>query len=221
MISTSPSDVSRNTWLSHLPTSWKIIPFKRLFEFVGSSSPLEDLPVLSLTRNGIVERDVSNNEGQLAADYSEHPVLEIGDFALNPMDLVGGWVARSSLRGRISGAYFLFRLRREALSSGMSPAYFEMLLQSYYTRQIFNPFGAGVGRSENGGGRWTLSSQTLEVFPIPVPPVAEQEAIVQEIGSVVWGIRELIIAQKNMLSALDSHEKAVVSQRILGEESLN
>jgi type I restriction enzyme S subunit len=173
----SPRQVSSKTWLRHVPPN-QVLRFKDIFEIRkrpnGSSTP----QVLSLTNKGIIERDISSNEGQLAESYDNYQVVEIGDFVLNPMDLLAGWVARSSFEGVISNAYFVFRLRSGASTIRSNPVFYELLLQSYYANGILEPFGKGVGRPENGGGRWTLNSETLSTIPFPNLPLLQQDEIV-------------------------------------------
>ena len=47
----------------------------------------ENPVVLSLARAGIRERDISNNEGQIAESYFNYNPVDIDDLLLNPMDL--------------------------------------------------------------------------------------------------------------------------------------
>ena len=207
----SASALASTMWLGNLPEKWSARRFKQIFEFVGSPRNGE-IPLLSLTRKGIVERDISSNEGQLAASYEEYPVVEAGTFVLNPMDLVGGWVARTNTRGRASGAYFSFRLRADATEAGHSPNFFEHVLQTYYREGIFEPFGVGVGRSESGGGRWTLNRETLKHFPFPVPPPDEQRRIADFLDRETAKIDALIAKQEQLITTLDKRRQAVISK---------
>jgi type I restriction enzyme S subunit len=206
LILQTPKQISSSSWLSQLPQDWKIYRFKDLFEFAGESFPDEDYPVLSLTRNGIIERDISNNDGQLAADYSDYPVITAGTFVLNPMDLIAGWVAISGLSGRVSGAYFSFKLREKWQERDWSPRFFELLFQAYYTQRILNPFGVGLGRSESGGGRWTLNRQTLGTIPFAVPPAEKQAQIVRYLDAEIVQIDELRKQNERLLQVLEDRE---------------
>jgi type I restriction enzyme S subunit len=217
----SPTEIARASWLSSIPNSWDILRFKDLFTFTGNPKPNEDLPILSLTRNGIVERDISGNEGQLAADYSDYPVIDAGTFVLNPMDLIAGWVAISNFTGRVSGAYFSFNLRENPEVSKFSSRYFEFVLQSYFTQRILNPFGVGLGRSEYGGGRWTLNRQTLGTIPFPVPPIDEQFRIVEYIDKEIAQIDNLLTNNSSLLNLLKQRRKVVIDSAIQGRSITN
>lgn len=214
MILNSPKDIATNSWLKDLPEGWKILRFRDLFNYVGSPSPDDENPILSLTRGGIVERDISGNEGQLAADYSAYPVIEPGSFVLNPMDLIAGWIAISPYKGRISGAYFSFELKRKWERFGFVPRYFELVLQTYYTQRILNPFGVGLGRSESGGGRWTLNRQTLNVIPFPVPPVDEQLRIAAYLDQEFIKINDLVYKEELLINLLKERRAALIASKV-------
>ena len=49
-----------------------------------------------ITQRGIKVKDTISGEGQLAMDYSKYQFVEIGDFAMNHMDLLTGYVDLSS-----------------------------------------------------------------------------------------------------------------------------
>lgn len=220
MTGVSPWALGPATWLGSRPETWAVARFKQLFEFVGS--PREgEVPLLSLTRNGIVERDSSSNEGQLASSYEDYPVVEEGTFVLNPMDLVGGWVARSRMSGRVSGAYFSFRLRAGAVQAGHIPSFFEHVFQAYFRERIFEPFGVGVGRSESGGGRWTLNRETLKHFPVPVPPPEDQRIIAEHLDREIRQIDDLYQQLGELRESVQERFARVVRSLVLGESIKN
>ena len=214
MIVYTPKAIAKVSWLDSIPESWEILRFKDIFNFVGSPRPEDEMPILSLTRNGIVERDISNNEGQLAADYTEYPVIEPGTFVLNPMDLIAGWVAISRFQGRVSGAYFSFEFK-DSEAERFDARYFEYVLQAYYTQRILNPFGVGLGRSEYGGGRWTLNRETLGTIPFPVPSKSEQMEIVRYLESELIQIHELILAKEKLIALLEERRVVALKKLLL------
>ncbi len=214
MILYTPKAIATVSWLDSIPESWEILRFKDIFDFVGTPRPEDEMPILSLTRNGIVERDISGNEGQLAADYTEYPVIEPGTFVLNPMDLIAGWVAISKFQGRVSGAYFSFEFKKSEVER-FDARYFEFVLQAYYTQRILNPFGVGLGRSEYGGGRWTLNRQTLGTIPFPVPSKSEQIEIVRYLETELSQIHELILAKERLIELLEERRVVALKKLLL------
>ena len=91
------------TWIKNKPLNCKIHRVKNYFVITKNKtdSP-EGYPILSLTMRGIIERDISSNEGQLPETYNGYNLLEKGDIVFNPMDLISGWVECSPHEGLIS-----------------------------------------------------------------------------------------------------------------------
>jgi type I restriction enzyme S subunit len=211
----SPKKVAAKSWLAHLDPS-AILRFKDIFEIRKRPYGKESPQVLSLTNRGIMERDISSNEGQLAESYDNYQVVEPGDFVLNPMDLLSGWVARSPFEGVVSNAYFVFRLSRDALKDGQSPSFYEYVLQSYYKNGILEPFGKGVGRPENGGGRWTINAETLGTIAFPRIDSISQNSIVEFLDREIAQIETLAMKQQQLVSLLDERAETLLEKYLTG-----
>lgn len=203
-----PQIVSRKTWLSGIPDRWDVELVKRLFRFNAKTRVSTTDQVLSLTRRGIIERDISGNEGQLAESYEKYPEVKEGDFVLNPMDLIAGWVAKSYLKGKVSSAYYTFHLSDS--KRGFAP-FLELVFQTYYREKIFDPFGSGLGRMESGGGRWTLGRDVLMNFPIPVPPLDEQKSAVKYLEQETTQIDLLISKKEQLIEKLLERRQSLIT----------
>jgi type I restriction enzyme S subunit len=201
------NDLITPNWLSNMKSSWRIIPFKYLFALSDDTNEVENPRVLSLTQNGIVERDISNNEGQIAASYEKSAVARIGDFVLNPMDLRAGSVAISPLDGTVSNAYYVFRPNGKFL---VDPGYYEQYFKWHYFSDIFYSYGNGVGRPEGSGGRWTLQRETLMNFPILYPPIEDQVAISGFLTSKITAARELVKQKQLVVESIESLLRAEI-----------
>lgn len=72
-------------WLPEISESYSVGYVKQYF-FVSKDLSTEGEPerVLKLARAGIVEKDVTTNEGQMAASYVGYNKVQIGDLLLNP-----------------------------------------------------------------------------------------------------------------------------------------
>ena len=70
-------------WLSGLPEDWKINKVKHHFIFTKNKiKTIDGNPILSLTKRGVIERDISKNEGQLPESYEGYILLERDDIIL-------------------------------------------------------------------------------------------------------------------------------------------
>jgi type I restriction enzyme S subunit len=203
-----------NWWLEDAPKNWKVVKFKHVFEFQSNVSFNPEPVVLSLTLKGLVVRDISSNEGQLAESYQNYALVKPGDFVLNPMDLVSGSVAISQHEGVVSNAYFVFRVR-ESRASEIEPRFMELYFFIGYKRNILFPFGKGLGRPEQGGGRWTLNRETLSDFPILIPPIEEQRRLVGLVDSQLALIDEQLGVLSQLEVQLKEQRNAAIAAAVL------
>lgn len=199
-------------WLGEIPNNWKIVDFKYLFNICKQVSTEKDPVVLSLGMSGIKIRDTSNNEGQLAASYENYALIKKGQFALNPMDLISGAVAISPYEGVMSNAYKIFTQEGSQYGIMMNPEYYEYLLRYHYDNKVFLPFGKGVGRSESGGGRWTLNAETLNNFPMLLPPLEEQQRIAAFLDAETGKVDNLVDELTKFKGQLQTQRKSLISE---------
>jgi type I restriction enzyme S subunit len=85
-------------WLGDVPDHWHTKRLRRLFEIKKRIVGTVGFDVLSITQQGLKVKDTESNDGQISSDYSKYQLVERGDFAMNHMDLLTGYVdiARSS-----------------------------------------------------------------------------------------------------------------------------
>ena len=86
-------------WLGEVPEGWRITPIKHLFYISKTIAGRTGFDVLSITQQGLKVKDIKSGEGQLASDYSHYQIVEPGDYAMNHMDLLTGWVDLSNKTG--------------------------------------------------------------------------------------------------------------------------
>ena len=199
-------------WLGEIPKNWKVVDFKYLFNICKQISTEKDPVVLSLGMSGVKIRDTSNNEGQLAASYENYALIKKGQFALNPMDLISGAVAISPYEGVMSNAYKIFTQEGSQYGIMMNPEYYEYLLRYHYDNKVFLPFGKGVGRSESGGGRWTLNTETLNNFPMLLPPLEEQQRIAAFLDAETGKVDNLVDELTKFKTQLQTQRKSLISE---------
>lgn len=156
--------------MPRIPSHWKHVQFRGLFKITKRIAGRTGLDVLAVTQRGIKVKDVESNEGQIAADYSNYQIVEPGDFAMNHMDLITGFVGISPQYGVTSPDYRVFK----NISPLASSQFYLYIFELCYKQQIFYGLGHGVSNK----GRWRLPAPIQNRFEIPLPPLAEQEKIV-------------------------------------------
>ena len=157
---------SQSMWFGQIPDDWNMRKMKYIFKIQKYIAGEEGHTVLSITQKGIKPKDLSKNEGQLAESYSNYQLVHIGDFAMNHMDLLTGWVDVSKYEGVTSPDYRVFGLIDK---DNYCSQYYLYLMQMCYTNRIFYGLGQGV----SGLGRWRLQADKFLNFSITVPSYEE------------------------------------------------
>lgn len=198
-------------WIGEIPVNWNIRKMKCMFRIKKNIAGQEGYTVLSITQKGIVPKNLSSNEGQLAENYSHYQLVEPGDFAMNHMDLLTGWVDISKYRGVTSPDYRVFVMLDPEKNCSKFILY---LMQMCYTNRIFYGLGQGV----SGLGRWRLQSDKFLNFTIPVPFVDEQKEIADYLDKKCAEIDSLIAKKTNLLSELENYKKSLIYEYVTGKK---
>ncbi len=98
-------------WLGEVPTHWDISRLRWVCQIKKHLAGELGYDILSITQRGIRVKDTESNDGQLSMDYSKYQLVDIGDFAMNHMDLLTGYVDISEQVGVTSPDYRVFSLR--------------------------------------------------------------------------------------------------------------
>lgn len=189
-------------WMSCIPSHWELIPFGRLFSIKKDISGTLGQDVLSVTQNGIRIKDISNNEGQIAQDYSKYQLVSPGDFIMNHMDLLTGYIGISDYSGVTSPDYRVFK----SVSDKVDSRYFLYVFQLCYKRKIFYGLGQGVANK----GRWRLPADQLKRFLVPLPPVSEQRKIVSFLDKRIVDINNLIDNKQREIEKLQLAKQNII-----------
>ena len=196
-----------------IPSHWKMIKIKRVFTIRKDIAGQAGLPVLSITQKGIVPKDISKNEGQTAADYSNYQLVHIDDYAMNHMDLRTGWVDLSQYEGVTSPDYRVFYISDD---KKYNKRFYMYVMQYCYLKEAF--YSAAQGINENG--RYRLKTDTFLHYEIVLPPFEEQQAIADAFDKRIGAI-DLIIEQKELLlSKLKAYKKSIFYDYITGKKEV-
>jgi type I restriction enzyme, S subunit len=191
-------------WLGRVPEGWEVGRLKYRIEVLKRIAGCEGLPVLSITQQGIKEKDLEANAGQFAADYSNYQLVYPGDFAANHMDLLTGFVGLSAVEGVTSPDYRVFRITKD---DEIFDCYLLFIMQMGYRQRLFFPLGKGAAQL----GRWRLPRIDFLDFAIPLPPLPEQQAIADYLDAETQRIDTLIAELREMIRLLKEKRQALIS----------
>ena len=196
-------------WIGEIPDGWEVKKVKHSFVRKNEKAMQENPIVLSLARSGVRERDISNNEGQLAESYYNYNPVDVDDLLINPMDLYSGAnCSISKVKGVISPAYINLRAKKN-----VSPVFYDYYFKVQYWMMAFFAHGNGVS-FEN---RWTLNNETLQNYPIVAPSFETQQRIASYLDKKCSKIEETIQKQQQVIEKLKAYKQSLITEAVTGK----
>ena len=197
-------------WVKEIPAHWEFNKVKQHFEIKKRIAGKEGYDVISITQQGLKVKDIASNEGQMAANYSKYQFVYPGDYAMNHMDLLTGYIGLSDFFGVTSPDYRVFSaidVERTDLK------YFLYVFQLGYKRKIFY----GLGRGAANKGRWRMPAINFKNYDIPVPPIEEQREIVGYIEQETEKIDVLKKEVEKQIEYLREYRTRLISDVVTGQ----
>nr|WP_247752289.1 restriction endonuclease subunit S [Citrobacter freundii] len=197
---------SKTAWIGDIPSTWSLKRVKHTFTIRKRIAGQLGFDILSVTQRGIVVKDIESGDGQLSMDYSKYQRVMPGDFAMNHMDLLTGYVDISAFNGVTSPDYRVFTINQKLYS----PRYFLYLFQMGYQLKIFFHMGQGASHL----GRWRLATDEFNDMVFPVPSPLEQRTIAAFLDYETARIDKLIAQQQRLIELLKEKRQAVISHAV-------
>ena len=193
-------------WIGEIPVDWSMKRVKHIFTRKNEKVMQENPTILSLARDGVKVRDISNNEGQIAESYYNYNPVEKGDLLLNPMDLYSGAnCSISKVQGVISPAYINLRA-----NAGINPTFYDYYFKVQYWLMVFFSYGKGVSYDN----RWTLSAETLMNYPVVALSYEEQCKRANYLDRKCAEIDAIIAKQQQIIEKLKEYKLSVITEAV-------
>lgn len=208
-----PMRDSGSTWFGQIPDTWDANKLKYTFTIRKRIVGEDGHTVLAITQKGVKPKDMSNGNGQFADSYANYQIVHPGDFAMNHMDLLTGWVDISKYEGVTSPDYRVFTLDDTTRNC---PSYYLYMMQMCYSNRIFYSMGQGV----SGMGRWRLPADMFNNFIIACPPLEEQQEIAEYLDKKCSEIDSLIASKEKFITELESYKKSLIYEYVTGKKEV-
>ena len=193
-------------WIGEIPVDWLMKRVKHIFTRKNEKVMQENPTILSLARDGVKVRDISNNEGQIAESYYNYNPVEKGDLLLNPMDLYSGAnCSISKVQGVISPAYINLRA-----NAGINPTFYDYYFKVQYWLMVFFSYGKGVSYDN----RWTLSAETLMNYPVVALSYEEQCKRANYLDRKCAQIDAIIAKQQQIIEKLKEYKLSIITEAV-------
>ena len=198
---------TKTAWLGEFPTHWKTLRIKNLFQEIDDRSKTGEEELLSVSHYTGVTLKKDNLESEKeyltnAESLEGYKLVAKGDLVINIMLAWNGSLGISPHHGITSPAYCVYRIKGK-----QNPEYFGYLFSTSLFKTEFRRYSTGIIDS-----RLRLYSDKFFSIFSPVPPIEEQNKIVQYIKSKEEKINHFILQKQRLIELLKEQRKCVISK---------
>ena len=206
---TTTATYNKSAWLGNYPAHWQVLRIKNIFSEIEdrSTSGNEELLSVSHYTGVTLKRDSLENEDDFisnAETLEGYKRVAKGDLVINIMLAWNGSLGISPFDGITSPAYCVYRAKENN-----NPEYFGYLFASNLLKTEFRKKSTGIIDS-----RLRLySDKFFSIFSV-VPPVEEQNKIVEYIKSQSQKINHFIAKKQQFIALLKEQRQSVITKAI-------
>lgn len=209
---TVPMKDSGVEWIGEIPTHWEIKRGKALFKETEARSIDGSEELLTVSQyTGITPRSQKNVTMFEALSLEGYKICEIGDIAANTMWLWAGAIGVSEYRGVISPSYNVYRQRGD----DFIPRYLDHLLRAPMLVQEYASLSTGIRAS-----RLRLYPKDFFNIMFPVPPIEEQQAILDALSSKFSAVDRLIAIKQAKIEKLEQYKRSLIYEYVTGKKEV-
>jgi type I restriction enzyme S subunit len=200
---------SSQMWLGEIPGHWSLLPNRALFaEVKDRNHPDEEMLSVTITR-GIVKQKAllegSSKKDSSNLDKSAYKLVQSRDIAYNKMRAWQGAIGASPLRGIISPAYVVMRLRNH----DDIPSYYHHLFRAPQFAKEAERWSYGITSD-----MWSLRPEHFKMIYAPEPPPGEQAAIVRFLDWANGRLERAIRAKRKVIALLNEQKQAIIHRAV-------
>lgn len=200
---------SRIQWIGRIPSHWEVIRGKYILRYV--QKPVrEDDGVITCFRDGEVTLRSNRREDGFTISDKEigYQGIDVGDLVVHGMDGFAGAIGISDSRGKGSPVL-------NVLDTKQNKRYIMYYLRSLAYSNVFLALATGI-RVRSCDLRWNKLAELSH----PVPPLDEQQAIVDQIDAVIVKTDAVIEDKKAQLKTLGEYKNSLIFEYVTGKKEV-
>lgn len=193
-------------WLGEIPSHWKIMKTKFLFNLVTDPAPIGNSEkLLSVyTALGVKPRKELEARGNKASSTDNYWRVEKGDIIINKLLAWMGAVGISECSGVTSPAYDILRAQEN-----VNPYFFNYLFRNPIASREFKRHSRGIMDM-----RLRLYFTRFGDIKIPLPPLKEQNKIVDYLQFKLKKIDHFIHKKKQLIKLLNEQKAGIINDAV-------
>lgn len=194
------------SWIGEIPEHWECLKIRYLFK-EKSQKGFPNEPILSATQKyGVIPQDLYENRVVVVNKGLEGlKLVEVGDFVISLRSFQGG-IEYAYYRGIISAAYTILRP-----SNTVNSNFIKFLFKSLPFIELLQTCVTGIREGQN------INYDILRNNYLMLPPIEEQQQIVDYIESKTSKIEEYITALKSETEHMQEYKQRLISDVVTGK----
>lgn len=194
------------TWIGNIPEDWDTNRnkhfFKRSKNVVGENS--SKYKVLSLTKQGVLERDIESNSGKMPASFDIYQIINPNSLllCLFDIDVTPRTIGFVEQTGIVSSAY----TNIEITKNDIIPKYY------YYWFLMLDMDKRLLHLTKNL--RYSISIDEFMALPVIKPSMEEQQAIVDFLDEKNQQIDAILHTKQKLISLLQDKRQALIHEAV-------
>ena len=199
-------------WLGDVPAEWEIIRNKTFMKLTNEKvgDRKNDFVLLSLSKQGVIIRDLSESKGKFPKDFDTYLVVRPGNlvFCLFDVAETPRTVGLVKNEGMLTGAYTNFEIDTSLVLPEFAYYYYIAVddfkrLEPYYT-----------------GLRKIVKTETFLSLKFPKPTLPEQREIAEYLDRAVSRIDAVVARRKTQLEKLESFKRSLIQEYVTGKREV-
>lgn len=202
----APMKPSGISWIGDIPEHWTTRKMK--FTFTERSEKNHpDEPVLCATQSqGVIPQSMYDNRVVVVNKGFENlKFVKVGDFVISLRSFQGG-IEYAHYQGIISAAYTVLTPNK-----AIDPGYARLLMKSHDFIQLLKTCVTGIREGQN------INYDLLKNKFIPIPPLAEQQEIVEYIDRKTTEIDRLVVELTYQVEYLKEYKQRLIADVVTGK----
>lgn len=205
----APMKDSGIPWVGQFPTHWTKKKGKYILRYMSKPVKQDD-GVITCFRDGEVTlRSNRREDGFTMADKEiGYQGVDVGDLVVHGMDGFAGAIGISDSRGKASPVL-------NVLNTKQNKKYIMYYLRSMAYGEVFTALSTGI-RVRSCDLRWNKLAELL----YPLPPIDEQNNIINYIDEQIARTNDIIADKKSQIETLDGYKKSLIYEYVTGKKEV-
>lgn len=192
-------------WQPLIPQNWSVTKLKHVLTKLDRPRGPED-ELLVCSNSGEVKKRGDSKLGLVADSDEIYQGVRCGDLLIHGMDTWHGAIAVSNYNGMCTPVVHV-------CDSAQNKKYIALYLRNMANQKVFKLISNGVRQNTSDFRSWGKVGTIL----IPIPPIEEQNAIVEYIESKTNKIDTMIEALKAEIDRLTEYKQRLISDVVTGQ----